>query len=120
VYGKASSYPVRALKRAELPQNSSNFQNVVYSDMLQTMESGKYRVHILNRPLPQTFRKINVFGPFILFSLLASHAALPMIILNISPCTNVTLTLSWITLFMGDMEEGALHREDEVTVKQRN
>jgi hypothetical protein len=25
-----------------------------------------------------------------------------------------------VTLFMGDMGEGALHREDEVTVKQRN
>jgi hypothetical protein len=33
---------------------------------------------------------------------------------------NVTLALGWITLFMGDMGEGALHREDEVTVKQRN
>jgi hypothetical protein len=30
--------------------------------------------------------------------------------LNISPCTNVTLTLAlgWITLFMGDMGERAL------------
>jgi hypothetical protein len=35
-------------------------------------------------------------------------------------CTNVTLTLGWITLFMGDMGDGSLHREDEVTVKQRN
>jgi hypothetical protein len=50
----------------------------------------------------------------------ASHAALPKVTLTISPCTNVTLTLGWITLFMGDMGEGALHREDEVTVKQRN
>jgi hypothetical protein len=50
----------------------------------------------------------------------ACHAALPMITLKISPCTNVTLTLDWITLFMGDMGEGALHREDEVTVKQIN
>jgi hypothetical protein len=49
-----------------------------------------------------------------------SHAALPMATLNISPCTNVTLTLGCITLFMGDMGEGDLHREDEVTVKQRN
>jgi hypothetical protein len=32
----------------------------------------------------------------------------------------LALTLGWITLFMGDMGEGALHREDEVTVKQRN
>jgi hypothetical protein len=32
----------------------------------------------------------------------------------------LTLTLLWITLFMVDMGEGALHREDEVTVKQRN
>jgi hypothetical protein len=50
----------------------------------------------------------------------ASHAAFPMVTLKISSCTNVTLTLGWITLFMGDMGEGALHREDEVTVKQRN
>jgi hypothetical protein len=28
--------------------------------------------------------------------------------------------MGWISLFMGDMGEGALHREDEVTVKQRN
>jgi hypothetical protein len=48
----------------------------------------------------------------------ASHAALPMVTLTISPCTNVTLTLGWITLFWGDMGDGALHREDEVTVKQ--
>jgi hypothetical protein len=50
----------------------------------------------------------------------ASHAALPMVTFEISPCTNVTLTLGWIALFMGDMGKGALHREDEVTVKQRN
>jgi hypothetical protein len=43
-----------------------------------------------------------------------------MVTLKISPCTNMTLTLGWITLFMGDMGEGALHQEDEVTVKQRN
>jgi hypothetical protein len=49
-----------------------------------------------------------------------SHAALSIVTLRISPCTNVTLTLGWITLFMGDMGEGALHLEDEVTVKQRN
>jgi hypothetical protein len=41
-------------------------------------------------------------------------------LLNESIQLNVTLTLGWITLFMGDMGEGALHREDEVTVKQRN
>jgi hypothetical protein len=28
------------------------------------------------------------------------------------------LTLGWITLFMGDMGEEALHREDEVAVKE--
>jgi hypothetical protein len=28
------------------------------------------------------------------------------------------LTLGWITLFMGDIGGAALHREDEVTVKQ--
>jgi hypothetical protein len=51
-----------------------------------------------------------------------SHAALPMVTLTISPCTNVTLIfdLRWITLFMGNMGERAVHREDEVTVKQRN
>jgi hypothetical protein len=38
--------------------------------------------------------------------------------LKISPCTNVTL--GWIILVMRDMGEEALHREDEVTVKQRN
>jgi hypothetical protein len=47
-----------------------------------------------------------------------------MLALKISACTNVTLTfdfdLGWITLFMGDMGEGALHREDEVAVKQKN
>jgi hypothetical protein len=42
----------------------------------------------------------------------ASHAALPMVTLNISPYTNVTLTSGWITLFMEDMGEGALHREE--------
>jgi hypothetical protein len=31
----------------------------------------------------------------------ASHAALPTVTIKISPCTNVTLTLGWITLFMG-------------------
>jgi hypothetical protein len=63
----------------------------------------------------------------------ASLATVPMVTLKISPCTNVTLTFhfdfwlwlltltsGWITLFMGDVGEGALHREDEVTVKQRN
>jgi hypothetical protein len=49
-----------------------------------------------------------------------SHAALPMETVKILPCTNVTLTLGWITLFMGDMGEGGLHREDKATVKQRN
>jgi hypothetical protein len=28
------------------------------------------------------------------------------------------LTLGWITLFMGDMGEGALYRENEATVKE--
>jgi hypothetical protein len=41
-----------------------------------------------------------------------------MVAMEISPCT--TVTLGWIALFMGDMGEGALHREDEVTVKQIN
>jgi hypothetical protein len=50
----------------------------------------------------------------------ASHAALPIVTLKILLCTNMTLTSGWITLFIGNMGEGALHREDEVTVKQRN
>jgi hypothetical protein len=41
-----------------------------------------------------------------------------MVTLKISPYTNRTLTLSWTTLFMGDMGEGALH-EEESNVKQR-
>jgi hypothetical protein len=36
----------------------------------------------------------------------ASQAALPIVILKILPYTNVTLTLGWTTLFMGDMGEG--------------
>jgi hypothetical protein len=47
------------------------------------------------------------------FALHASHAALPMVTLTISPYTNVTLTFDWITLFMMDMGEGALHREEK-------
>jgi hypothetical protein len=31
--------------------------------------------------------------------------------LKISPCTNVTLILGWITLFIGDMGEGVLNRD---------
>jgi hypothetical protein len=38
----------------------------------------------------------------------ASHAALLMLTLNVSLYTNVTLTLGWTTLFMGDMGEGDL------------
>jgi hypothetical protein len=43
----------------------------------------------------------------------ASCAALPKLTLKISLYTNVSLTLiwGWITLFMGDMGEGALHQE---------
>jgi hypothetical protein len=37
----------------------------------------------------------------------ASHAALPVVALNITPCTDVTLTLGWIALFMGGEGEGA-------------
>jgi hypothetical protein len=40
----------------------------------------------------------------------ASHAAFPMVTLKISPYINVTL--GWITMFMGEMNEGALHREE--------
>jgi hypothetical protein len=50
----------------------------------------------------------------------ASHAALPMVTLQISPYTNVTLTSGWITLFMGDTGEGALHREERLTGKELN
>jgi hypothetical protein len=46
------------------------------------------------------------------FALHASHAAVPMVSLRISPYTNVTLTLGWITLFRGDVGEGALHEEE--------
>jgi hypothetical protein len=45
-------------------------------------------------------------------ALYASHAAFPMVTIKISPYTNVTLTLGCITLFMGDMGEGALHGEE--------
>jgi hypothetical protein len=37
----------------------------------------------------------------------ASHVALPVVTLKISPYTN--MTLGWITLFVEDMGEGALH-----------
>jgi hypothetical protein len=36
----------------------------------------------------------------------ATHAALPMATLKISPCTNVTLTLGCITLFIGGYARG--------------
>jgi hypothetical protein len=42
----------------------------------------------------------------------ASHAALSMVTLKIVLYTNATLTLGWITLFKGDMGEGALHEEE--------
>jgi hypothetical protein len=42
----------------------------------------------------------------------AWHAAHPLVTLKILPYTNVTLTLGWITLFMGDMGEDALHEEE--------
>jgi hypothetical protein len=60
------------------------------------------------------------FVPKFHVALPASQAALPIVTLKISPRTNVTLTLGWITLFMRDMGEGALHQEYEVTVKQRH
>jgi hypothetical protein len=44
-------------------------------------------------------------------ALCTSHAALPMVTLNMPPYSNVALTLGWITMFMGDMGEGALDRE---------
>jgi hypothetical protein len=55
----------------------------------------------------------------------ASHAALPMVTLKISPCANVTLIFYFDFgldhSVMGDMGEGALHHpEDEVTVKKIN
>jgi hypothetical protein len=43
----------------------------------------------------------------------ASPAFLPMVTLKISPCTNVTLTFDFdCGLDMGDIGEGALHREE--------
>jgi hypothetical protein len=42
----------------------------------------------------------------------ASHAAILTVTLKILPYTNVTLSFGWTTLFMGDMGEGALHREE--------
>jgi hypothetical protein len=42
----------------------------------------------------------------------ASHAALQMVTLKISPYTNIILTFDWITLFIGDMGEGSLQREE--------
>jgi hypothetical protein len=54
----------------------------------------------------------------------ASHAALRVVTLKLSPCTNVTLTFDFDFgqdhPVHGDMGEGALHGEDKVTVKQRN
>jgi hypothetical protein len=41
----------------------------------------------------------------------ASHAALPMVTLEITPYTNVTLTLGWTILLMRDMGDSALHRQ---------
>jgi hypothetical protein len=35
-----------------------------------------------------------------------------MVTLKISLCINVTLTFGWITLFMGDMGEDAVHEEE--------
>jgi hypothetical protein len=46
----------------------------------------------------------------------ASHTALPKVTLKISPYTNVTSTFDFDFgldhLFMGDIREGALHREE--------
>jgi hypothetical protein len=39
--------------------------------------------------------------------------------LNISPYTKVALTSGWITLFMGDMGEGALHREERKKLSKK-
>jgi hypothetical protein len=54
--------------------------------------------------------------PKVHLALHASHAALSMVALEISPCTNVTLTFDvdfeLDHLFMGDMGEGVLHREE--------
>jgi hypothetical protein len=35
-----------------------------------------------------------------------------MVTLGISPYTNVTLTFGWITLFMEDRGDGALHEKE--------
>jgi hypothetical protein len=63
---------------------------------------------------PATGQLNQGFVPKFHAALPASHAALPMVTLNILPYTYVTLTLTlgWITLFMEDMGEGALHREE--------
>jgi hypothetical protein len=64
------------------------------------------------------------FVPKFHVALYASHAALPMVTLKISPCNNVTLTFEFDFGLdhpvHGVMGEGALHREDEITVQQRN
>jgi hypothetical protein len=51
--------------------NSSSFENVVYSDMLQTVDSAQHFIHVTTRPLLQTFRKINVSGQHDYFRLVA-------------------------------------------------
>jgi hypothetical protein len=42
----------------------------------------------------------------------ALHASHAVVTLQISPYANATLTSGWITMFMGDMGEGALHQEE--------
>jgi hypothetical protein len=54
--------------------------------------------------------------------MLSMKLSLPMVALEISPCTDVTLTFDFDFGLdrpdHGGMDEGAQHREDEVTVKK--
>jgi hypothetical protein len=43
-----------------------------------------------------------------------------MVTLRISPCTIVTLTFHFDFVLDHPVQEGSLHRDDEVTVKQKN
>jgi hypothetical protein len=49
----------------------------------------------------------------------ASHAAHPMTKLKILPNAKKTLTLGWTTKIMGDMCEGAQHREEKSKTPRR-
>jgi hypothetical protein len=78
------------------------------------------RILLVLKLLHQFFQRCSLGIKGISHLHMLTYISFPMVTSKISPSTNVTLTLGWITLFMGDMGEGVLHREDEVTVKQRN